>query len=123
LSDYYGIGKIADWPPALATTGAPLGWDENTNPIGGEFGEVYSHPGGYYPNSITQFTVTSAPRPILFGVGETVHARYFSEDVFAAAGQAKELFIVPQAGHVALYDRGDGIPFDRREAFFTGAVA
>jgi uncharacterized protein len=45
--------------PALGPRGAPIGFDENTDPIGREFGEFYSTPRGYHPNSITQFTLTS----------------------------------------------------------------
>ncbi|MFB5676245.1 alpha/beta hydrolase [Paenibacillus terreus] len=122
-------------PPALTDRGAPIGFDENTDPIGREFGEFYSTPRGYHPNSITQFTVTSSmsfmnfplltyiksvsPRPILFIIGEHAHSRYFSEDVYELAAEPKEFYIVPNAGHVDLYDRTDVIPFNKLEAFFT----
>lgn len=121
--------------PTLAQRGAPIGFDENTDPIGREFGEFYSTPRGYHPNSITQFTVTSSmsfmnfpllthiksisPRPILFIIGEHAHSRYFSEDAYELAEEPKELYIVPNAGHVDLYDKTDFIPFDRLESFFT----
>ncbi|MFP3729135.1 alpha/beta hydrolase [Priestia filamentosa] len=121
--------------PALTPRGAPIGFDDNTDPIGREFGEFYSTPRGYHPNSITQFTVTSSmsfmnfplltyiksisPRPILFIIGEYAHSRYFSEDAYKLAIEPKELFIVPNAGHVDLYDKTDVIPFDKLEAFFT----
>ncbi|MEH7549744.1 MULTISPECIES: alpha/beta hydrolase [Bacillaceae] len=120
--------------PALAQRGAPIGFDENTDPVGREFGEFYSTPRGYHPNSITQFTVTSSmsfmnfpllthiksisPRPILFIMGEHAHSRYFSEDAYELAAEPKELYIVPNAGHVDLYDKTDLIPFDKLEAFF-----
>jgi uncharacterized protein len=122
-------------PPALTDRGAPIGFDDNTDPIGREFGEFYSTPRGYHPNSITQFTVTSSmsfmnfpllthiksisPRPILFIMGEQAHSRYFSEDAYELAAEPKELYIVPNAGHVDLYDKTDLIPFDKLEAFFT----
>lgn len=122
-------------PPALTDRGAPIGFDDNTDPIGREFGEFYSTPRGYHPNSITQFTVTSSmswmnfpllthiksvsPRPILFIIGEHAHSRYFSEDAYELAAEPKELYIVPNAGHVDLYDKTDLIPFDKLEAFFT----
>lgn len=121
--------------PTLAQRGAPIGFDENTDSIGREFGEFYSTPRGYHPNSITQFTVTSSmsfmnfpllthikaisPRPILFIIGEHAHSRYFSEDAYELAEEPKELYIVPNAGHVDLYDKTDFIPFDMLEAFFT----
>ncbi|MFE4708324.1 alpha/beta hydrolase [Peribacillus simplex] len=121
--------------PTLAQRGAPIGFDENTDPIGREFGEFYSTPRGYHSNSITQFTVTSSmsfmnfsllthiksisPRPILFIIGEHAHSRYFSEDAYEFAEEPKELYIVPNAGHVDLYDKTDFIPFDMLESFFT----
>jgi fermentation-respiration switch protein FrsA (DUF1100 family) len=83
--------------------------------ISREFGEFYSSPRGYHPNSITQFTATSSlsfmnfpqldkiewisPRPILFVTGEHAHSRYFSEDAYEAAVEPKELYAVPGAGH------------------------
>lgn len=121
--------------PTLAQRGAPIGFDENTDPIGREFGEFYSTPRGYHPNSITQFTVTSSmsfmnfpllthiksisPRPILFIIGEHAHSRYFSKDAYELAQEPKVLYIVPNAGHVDLYDKTDFIPFDMLESFFT----
>jgi len=120
--------------PALTPRGAPFGFDEDTDSVAREFGEFYSTPRGYHPNSITQFTVTSAaafmnfpilehideisPRPILLVIGENAHSRYFSEDAYELASDPKELCIVPGAGHVDLYDKKDLIPFDRLEAFF-----
>lgn len=52
--------------------------------------------------------------------GEKAHSRYFSEDAFKKLkGDNKELFIIPDAVHIDLYDRLDVIPFDKMEAFFT----
>jgi fermentation-respiration switch protein FrsA (DUF1100 family) len=123
--------------PELSERGSPLQIDEDTHPIGIEFGEFYSRPRGYHPNSITQFTQTSAqsfmnfpmldklswisPRPTLLVIGEHAHSRYFSEDIHEAAVEPKELYIVPGAGHVDLYDRTDMIPFDKLESFFNEA--
>jgi uncharacterized protein len=125
--------------PALGPRGAPIGFDDTTDPIGREFGEFYSTPRGYHPNSITQFTLTSSlsfmnfqlldnigwisPRPILFVVGEHAFSRYFSEDAYELASEPKELHVVPDAGHVDLYDRTDLIPFDKLEGFFTENLA
>jgi uncharacterized protein len=101
--------------------------------------EFYSTPRGYHPNSITQFTLTSelalmsfpllsnlewiSPRPILFVTGEHAHSRYFAEDAYDLAAEPKELHIVPNAGHVDLYDKTDLIPFDTLEEFFTKNLA
>jgi len=121
--------------PLLGQRGAPIGYDETTDPVGREFGEFYSALRGYHPNSITQFTLTSnlsfmnfpllthikkiSPRPILLIIGENAHSRYFSEDVYKEANEPKELYIVPGSNHVDLYDRTDKIPFDKLETFFV----
>lgn len=61
---------------------------------------------------------TISPRPMLFITGENAHSREFSEDAYKRAAEPKELYIVPGAGHVDLYDRVNLIPFDKLEAFF-----
>jgi fermentation-respiration switch protein FrsA (DUF1100 family) len=125
--------------PLLTQRDAPIGFDEHTHPIAREFGEFYSTPRGYHPNSITQWTTTSSlsfmnfpllthiewisPRPILFVTGEHAHSRYYSEDAYERAAEPKELYVVPNAGHVDLYDKTDLIPFDKLEAFFTEHLA
>ena len=55
---------------------------------------------------------------MLFITGENAHSREFSEEAYRLAGQPKELFIVPGAGHVDLYDRVKLIPFDKLTKFF-----
>lgn len=123
---------------ALAPRGAPLQIDEDIHPIGREFGEFYSRPRGYHPNSSTQFTQTSAlpfmnfplldklqwisPRPILLIIGEYAHSRFYSEDIYVAAHEPKELHVVPGSNHVDLYDRTDVIPFDKLQTFFRAAL-
>lgn len=59
-----------------------------------------------------------SPRPMLFITGENAHSREFSEDAYRLAAEPKELYIVPGAGHVDLYDRVGLIPFDKLESFF-----
>ena len=59
-----------------------------------------------------------ATRPILLITGEHAHSRYFSEDVYNDADEPKELYAVPGARHIDLYDRTDLIPFDKLETFF-----
>ena len=52
--------------------------------------------------------------------GEKAHSKYFSEDAFKKLkGDNKELYIVPGANHVDLYDNLEKIPFDKIEKFFT----
>jgi fermentation-respiration switch protein FrsA (DUF1100 family) len=62
---------------------------------------------------------TISPRPLLFIAGEKAHSIEFSEEAYRLAAEPKELLIVPNAGHVDLYDRVDFIPFDRLTQFFT----
>jgi len=59
-----------------------------------------------------------SPRPILLVAGANAHSLYYSEDVFKAASDPKELLIVPNADHVDLYDNLKKIPFDKLEGFF-----
>ena len=61
---------------------------------------------------------TISPRPMLFITGDVAHSREFSEDAYKRAAEPKELYIVPTAGHVDLYDRVDLIPWDKLQSFF-----
>lgn len=61
---------------------------------------------------------TISPRPMLFVSGDQAHSREFSENAYARAGEPKELFWVPRAGHVDLYDRVELIPFAKFTHFF-----
>ena len=60
-----------------------------------------------------------SPRPILMAAGENAHSRYYSEDVYKAASEPKELLIIPEADHVSLYDDMEKIPFDKPNQFFN----
>lgn len=113
---------------------------ENSNPVEREFFEFYRTPrgevtpAGATPLTTTHPTLTSnvkfmnfypfndietiSPRPLLFVAGENAHSREFSEDAYHRAAEPKELYIVPNAGHVDLYDRTSLIPFDKLETFF-----
>ncbi len=94
--------------PVLTPRGEPIGFDATTDPIGREF--------------LTHIESIS-PRPILFIVGDHAHSRYFSEDAYELAAEPKELYTVPNAGHVDLYDKTDLIPFDKLDEFFTENLA
>ncbi len=113
---------------------------ENSSPIEREFYEFYrTERGEFTPESATSLTTTHptltsnvkfmnfypfvdietiSPRPMLFITGENAHSREFSEDAYSKAAEPKELYIVPGAGHVDLYDRVNLIPFDKLESFF-----
>lgn len=62
---------------------------------------------------------TISPRPMLFIAGAIAHSREFSEDAYKRAAEPKELYIVPTAGHVDLYDRVNIIPWDKLQSFFN----
>lgn len=56
---------------------------------------------------------------VLIVHGEKAHSRYLGEDAFKKLkGSNKELYIVPGASHVDLYDNLEKIPFDKLESFF-----
>lgn len=123
------------------TSGTVHELKEDTHPIQREFFDFYRTPRGEFtpkgssPQLTTHPTLTSAvkfmnfypfndietisPRPMLFITGENAHSREFSEDAYKRAAEPKELYIVPGAGHVDLYDRVSLIPFDKLTAFFT----
>jgi len=114
--------------------------DANTHPIQREFYEFYRTPRGVYtpkggsPKLTTHPTLSSnvkfnnfypfndietiSPRPMLFITGDKAHSKEFSEDAYKRAAEPKELHIIPNAGHVDLYDKVELIPFDKLEAFF-----
>lgn len=129
-------------------SGGPTKWVDylpemlpaNPDPIQKEFHEFYRTPRGWaVPKGLTleqsqnrpissevkfanfypfEDIETISPRPMLFITGSKAHSREFSEDAYNRAGQPKELFIVPGAGHVDLYDRVDLIPFAKLTEFF-----
>ncbi|MDD2466016.1 MAG: alpha/beta hydrolase [Desulfobulbus sp.] len=123
------------------TSGTDHQLNENTHPIQREFYDFYRTPRGEYtpegssPELTTHPTLTSnvkfmnfypfndietiSPRPMLFIAGEKAHSIEFSEEAYRLAAQPKELYIVPGAGHVDLYDRLNFIPFDKLTSFFT----
>lgn len=125
----------------LYTSGTVHELKEDTHPIQREFFDFYRTPRGEFtpkdssPDLTTHPTLTSnvkfmnfypfndietiSPRPMLFITGENAHSREFSEDAYRLAGEPKELYIVPGAGHVDLYDRTKLIPFDKLTSFFT----
>ncbi|SAM34472.1 alpha/beta hydrolase [Pseudomonas sp. 1 R 17] len=122
----------------LYTSGTPL--KRSGNPIGDEFFDFYRTPrgevtpAGASPQTTTMPTLTSnvkfmnfypfndietiSPRPLLLIAGADAHSREFSEDAYHRAAEPKELVIIPNAGHVDLYDRVNLIPFAKLTSFF-----
>lgn len=122
------------------TGGTPHELTANSTLVDVEFFDYYRTsrgeftPEGSLPNLTTHPTLSSntkfmnfypfndidtiSPRPMLFISGDQAHSREFSEDAFSLAAEPKELFWVPGAGHVDLYDRVELIPFDKLTQFF-----
>ncbi len=110
---------------------------ENAPTVLAAFFDYYRTTRGFHPrsiNSTSAWTATTpisffnfpmhaniemiSPRPILLIAGENAHSRYYSEDVYNAALEPKELLIVENADHVDLYDDLNKIPIDKLSEFF-----
>ena len=111
--------------------------DENTPKFAIDFLDYYDNPErGQHPNSTGYCSYTSlapmmnffpftqietiSPRPLLFIVGENAVSKYFSEDAYEKAAEPKELFVVPGATHVDLYDQPEylKITLPKLDTFF-----
>ncbi|MCF5508653.1 alpha/beta hydrolase, partial [Pseudomonas sp. PA-3-6H] len=110
------------------------------DPVGDEFYDFYRTPrgevtpAGASSQTTTRPTLTSnvkfmnfypfndietiSPRPLLLITGADAHSREFSEDAYQRAAEPKQLLVIPNAGHVDLYDRVELIPFDTLTTFF-----
>ena len=111
--------------------------DENKPKFAIDFLDYYDNPErGQHPNSTGYYSYTSlapmmnffpftqietiSPRPLLFIVGENAVSKYFSEDAYEKAAEPKELFVVPGATHVDLYDQPEylKITLPKLDTFF-----
>lgn len=120
------------------TGGTPYELTDQSTAVDREFYDFYRTARGNSPDTTTQPTMTSnvkfmnfypfediatiSPRPLMFIAGDQAHSREFSEDAYQLAAEPKELVIVPDAGHVDLYDRTDLIPFDTLDEFFRNSL-
>jgi uncharacterized protein len=119
--------------------GTPEAITGRSTEIDREFYDYYRTPRGHHPRSTTAMTLTSSapmslfsafehldwisPRPVLFITGDRAHSRLFSEQAYERASRPKELYVVPGAGHVDLYDRVNLIPWNKLASFFTQHLA
>ncbi|MFV0592012.1 MAG: alpha/beta hydrolase [Draconibacterium sp.] len=109
---------------------------KDANPVIAEYYAYYrGKDRGMHPNSDNRITLNSfqslmnfypfqeistiSPRPILIIAGEKAYSKPDSDRAYAAAKEPKELYIVPGATHVDLYDQMNKIPFEKIESFFT----
>lgn len=126
---------------AKYTSGTVHEITEKSNPIEREFYDFYRTPRGEYTpkgatlQTTTHPTLTSnvkfmnfypfndietiSPRPLMFIAGQNAHSIEFSEKAYQRAAEPKELVIVPNAGHVDLYDRTNLIPWNKLDDFFN----
>ncbi len=128
--------KTPEWLPAFPeepTKTKPAGLD----PVSDEFYEYYGMKRGHHINARGNFTTTSqlsmlqfpllahieeiSPRPIFMAIGENAQTNLFSQTAFENALEPKELYIVPNANHIDLYDDINKIPFDKITEFFNSA--
>lgn len=114
----------------------PTQLSENDTENTREFFDYYRTPRGGHPNSTASYSFTSlapmmnffpfvqietiSPRPLLFIVGERAVSAYFSEDAYSRAAEPKELFVIPNASHVDLYDKPEyqAISLLKLDSFF-----
>jgi fermentation-respiration switch protein FrsA (DUF1100 family) len=117
-------------------TAVPQSITEDSSLFVKEFYYYYKTPRGQHPNAHGFYSFTSlapmmnhfpftqvetiSPRPLLFIVGEHAPSAYFSEDAYSRAAEPKELFVVPGATHVDLYDVPEflAITLSKMDAFF-----
>jgi len=115
--------------------GTPQVLTASSSEIDKEFFDYYRTPRGQHPRSTTAISRTSSapmslfwsfehlewisPRPVLFITGDKAHSRMFSERAYKMAFEPKELYVVPGAGHVDLYDRVNLIPWTKLTDFFA----
>jgi len=88
--------------------------------------DYYCTPRAQHPNAPGRYVFTSlglqmaffpfeqvetiSPRPLLMIAGSEADTRYFSEEAIAKAKEPKELFVIPGATHIDLYDRPQFVP-------------
>lgn len=108
-----------------------------------EYSDFYTTKRGFHPRAVNSnpdgsWTVTGMlplinmpilqraaelRAPALVVHGEKAHSRYFGEEAFKSLGSKdKELFIVPGASHIDLYDNANKIPYDKFESFFKAKL-
>lgn len=122
--------------PRRTTRVLPEKADKNSPEFVREFLDYYATPRGQHPNSTSVYSFESlapmmnffpfaqietiSPRPILMIVGARAMSAYFSEDAYKKAAEPKELFVIPGASHVDLYDRPEymGQSLKKLDSFF-----
>nr|CEG05470.1 unnamed protein product [Fusarium clavum] len=129
-----------DGAPIGYAVGAPNEITDDSDDVAREFHDFYRTirgewtPEGWQRNRTTHPTLatnvkflnfypfndieTISPRALLFVSGDESHSQEFSETAYRKAGNPKELYWVPGANHIDLYDRTELIPFFKLGEFF-----
>lgn len=136
IPGYHEVPFDADGNVMQGKRGLPEKLPENPDRVTKEFHEYYigrayhprainsskawssTTPYGFFNFSLMNNIKELSPRPLLLITGDKAHSKYFSDDVYAKAGDAKEMIVVPGATHTDLYDQMDKIPFGQLEKFF-----
>ena len=123
--------------PRVDTLGVPEKITENDTENTREFYDYYRTPRAGHANTDTSYSLASqapmmnffpfaqietiSPRPLLFIVGERAVSAYFSEDAYSKTAEPKELFVVPGASHVDLYDQPEAlaVSIPKMDKFFS----
>jgi fermentation-respiration switch protein FrsA (DUF1100 family) len=111
--------------PVTMTLGVPDKITDKDTENTRDFYAYYRTPRAQHPNTDTSYPLvtqaammnffpfaqieTISPRPLLLIVGERAVSAYFSEDALSKAAEPKELFVVPGASHVDLYDKPEAL--------------
>lgn len=106
---------------AAAIPDSPAQFTDKTPVLYREGYEYYRTPRGQHPNASARYTFTSlarqmdffpfdqidtiSPRPVLFVAGADADTLYYSQDGYNRAKEPRELFLVPGASHMDLYDK------------------
>lgn len=111
---------------AAAIPDSPAQFTDKTPTLYKEGYEYYRTPRGQHPNAPARYVFTSlarqmdffpydqidtiSPRPVLFVAGSEADTLYYSEDGYNKAKEPRELFIIPGATHMDLYDKPQYVP-------------
>jgi hypothetical protein len=115
----------------------PTDIPDGTPALFSEGSDYYRTPRASHPRSTNRFPIRSydnivnyssyafvdliSPRPLLMIAGSDADTRYFSEEAIAKAQEPKELVIVDQKTHIALYD-DLSVSFPKLVDFFTKSL-
>lgn len=111
---------------AAAIPESPNQFTDRTPTLYREGYEYYRTPRGQHPNAPARYDFTSlarqmdffpydqintiSPRPVLFVAGSEADTLYYSEDGYNKAKEPRELFVIPGATHMDLYDKPQYVP-------------